>query len=1060
MGCNLFLDFETKNRADIKVVGTYEYCSTCTPLMLAWAVDEEPVSVWFPSDPMPEKLWYALCNPSITKIAWHSAFERLVLKFPLGIDIPIEQWKDPSVLVRSMSMPGHLADICEILRIDEDKAKIKDGKRLIQLFSVPNGAEGEETLFGVSDGWNHPEDYKEDWDKFVQYCIRDVEVERLIWNMLLPFSFPEEQWKDFYMSEYMNMEGIPFSITRAKKALALAKRYKIESKDKLNVLTGLENANSRDQLLPWLKERGYSWGSLLKTYVDSELKNKDSKLSADAREVLTLRQQSSQNSYKKLEAILEQVSPDGRLRCSFQFMGASRTGRWSSAGGINIQNLPRPTKEFKDFAKKNGEDAIFHLIDTEDYEGIKAAFDGSILPFASSCIRMLIESPTEHGMIVCDLSAIEYATLGWLARCKGIVDCVKNKLDPYLAFIPYLYPNRNYTHAWLKEQYDTKNPEIEQLRQIAKSAVLGCGYGLGGGEIIINNFGDLVRSGLWGYALAVCGTDMPKSMAHYATKVYRETYPEIVQLWLDMEQAFKQTLKYGKPITVGYVTWNKKNKEWCLVENNFTGAMITFYRVEIPNVGYVIRMKLPSGRFLHYLNCRIEEEEFQYVDKKSGEKKTAIGEVIYYDGIEHSAVESEDGSISKKAHKWGKTKTYGGKLCLSGNTQVLTSNGVKPLTEVSTYDKLWDGLEWVNHDGLIYNGEKETIEWNNLQATKDHEILVGKKWRELEKVEAPFIGLISQLTGLVSVLRLCYSHCPETKAEAAYDAIVELFLRSLQEHCGETKYIPARPALARKQEKRDIKDMLLFPITKSALHGCIGELELFRGATIPMYHATSTMAEEASLCTRFGEPTHWNGYDMSQLFHIGMNQIWTWIELTMMEIMNQEISASYQELKIQIILDVLFSLLMKAKEFPIPNFVRDLLQNGEKTLFAGISKEEEAQTGVLKDIGKQKVYDILNCGPRNRFTILTHSGFLVVHNCENADQAISRDILVNGCHLANDMGFSIFGLYHDEMGTLVKKDWNAPTLEDLKFCMSQPPAWAPTMILGAEGYSGKFYKKN
>lgn len=389
----LFLDFETKNKKDIKVVGTYEYCRTCTPLMLAWAINDEPVQVWFPSDPMPARLLGALKNPDVTKIAWHSAFERLVLQFPLRIDISIKQWKDPSVLARSMSMPGHLADVCEILHIDENKAKIKDGKRLIELFSIPNGTEGEETLFGVSDGWNHPEDFKEDWEKFVQYCIRDVEVERLIWYQLMPFSFPEDQWADFYMSETLNYEGIPFNILRAKKALLLAERYKKEAKEKLDYLTGLENANSRDQLLSWLKERGYSWGSLLKTYVDSELKNKDSKLTPEAREVLSLRQKSSQNSYKKLEAILDQVSPDGRLRCAFQFMGAARTGRWSSAGGINIQNPPRPTKQFKDFIKKNGEDAVFKLIDTEDYEGIKSAFDGSTLPFVASCIRMLIEAP-------------------------------------------------------------------------------------------------------------------------------------------------------------------------------------------------------------------------------------------------------------------------------------------------------------------------------------------------------------------------------------------------------------------------------------------------------------------------------------------------------------------------------------------------------------------------------------------------------------------------------------------------------------------------------------------
>lgn len=737
----LYIDVETRSIEDLESVGLHNYALKAEVLIFGWAVDSGVVRAWLPLyEPIPLELKQLLEDPSTTIVAWNASFERNILKYALKIDLPIRRFRDAMVLARSMSMPGKLESVCDILKIDEDMAKIKDGKRLIQLFSVQNGTRGKKTLFGVSDGFNDPKMYPDEFDAFIQYCIRDVEIERVLWNMLLPFSFPKEQWEDWFLDQELNEFGIPFNVPRAKKALALAEKYKAESKEKLNILTGLANANSRDQLLQWLKERGYPWGSLLKTYVDGELKNKDSKLTAEARDVLELRQKSSQNSYKKLETLLAQVSSDGRLRHAFQFMGASRTGRWSSAG-TQIQNPPRPTKAFKDFIKKRGESEIFRLIDNEDYDGIKSAFDDSTLPFIASSIRMMIEAPAEHDMVVCDLSAIEFVTLGWLARCKGIMDCVKAKHDPYLDFAIRLYAKKGFDYDSLEKAYKSGDTVVTELRQNSKPPVLGCGYGLGGGELITNEFGDQVRSGLWGYAKANCGVELSIEEAHRAVKVYRETYPEVVQFWTDMEQAFKQTLKYGKPITVGYVTWDKRNKEWRLIENNFTGAMITFYRFEIPKVGYIIRMKLPSGRFLHYLNCRLEEEEFTYTDKKTNEKKTAVGEVIYYDGVEHSAIEDEDGVVSKKAHKWGKTKNYGGK------------------------------------------------------------------------------------------------------------------------------------------------------------------------------------------------------------------------------------------------------------------------------------------------------------------------------EAEQATQGVARDILVNGCHLAKEMGFSIFGLFHDEMGTLVKKDWNAPTLEDLRFCMSQPPAWASTMILGAEGYNGKFYKK-
>ena len=39
------------------------------------------------------------------------------------------------------------------------------------------------------------------------------------------------------------------------------------------------------------------------------------------------------------------------------------------------------------------------------------------------------------------------------------------------------------------------------------------------------------------------------------------------------------------------------------------------------------------------------------------------------------------------------------------------------------------------------------------------------------------------------------------------------------------------------------------------------------------------------------------------------------------------------------------------------------------------------------------MFDLINCGPKNRFTIVTDNGPLIVHNCENVVQAICRDLL-------------------------------------------------------------------
>lgn len=39
--------------------------------------------------------------------------------------------------------------------------------------------------------------------------------------------------------------------------------------------------------------------------------------------------------------------------------------------------------------------------------------------------------------------------------------------------------------------------------------------------------------------------------------------------------------------------------------------------------------------------------------------------------------------------------------CLAEDTVVLTHNGCKVIVDVTVNDMLWDGVEWVRHQGLV-----------------------------------------------------------------------------------------------------------------------------------------------------------------------------------------------------------------------------------------------------------------------------------------------------------------------------------------------------------------------
>ena len=122
------------------------------------------------------------------------------------------------------------------------------------------------------------------------------------------------------------------------------------------------------------------------------------------------------------------ISQRGSLPVPLSYYGA-KSGRWSAAKGsaINMQNLKR-----------------------------------------GSFLRKAIMAPEGHQLVVGDLSQIEPRVLAWLSDYSEMLDIFRSGGDPYAAFGAQMFNIPNLT----KENHP-------DLRQSAKSALLGCGYGLG-----------------------------------------------------------------------------------------------------------------------------------------------------------------------------------------------------------------------------------------------------------------------------------------------------------------------------------------------------------------------------------------------------------------------------------------------------------------------------------------------------------------------------------------------------------------------------------------------------
>ena len=122
------------------------------------------------------------------------------------------------------------------------------------------------------------------------------------------------------------------------------------------------------------------------------------------------------------------IAQRGLLPVPLNYYGA-HTGRWSASkgSGLNLQNLKR-----------------------------------------GSFLRKSIMAPAGHTLVVCDLSQIEPRVLAWLCNYSELLEIFRSGQDAYAQFGAQMFGIPGLS----KESHP-------DLRQSAKSALLGCGYGLG-----------------------------------------------------------------------------------------------------------------------------------------------------------------------------------------------------------------------------------------------------------------------------------------------------------------------------------------------------------------------------------------------------------------------------------------------------------------------------------------------------------------------------------------------------------------------------------------------------
>jgi DNA polymerase len=480
------IDFETRSRANLPDVGLdiYANCLSTEVLCIAFGTTPNNVEV---SSPTKEQLHfksqlYKLIDhvASGGKIqAWNAMFEYAIWncvcvpKYGWPV-LKLEQCIDTMAIAAANNVPQSLDDAG--LFMDAKHQKDPVGKRLIMKLSKPNTK-------GVFN--NDPELLQQMFD----YCAQDVRTEMAIGAVLRPLTDVEQDvWE---LTQRINLRGVPVDPKELHNAVLAVQRAQDALDNELLAMTGCK-PSERAKLLDWLNAQGADMEDLTAKTVTAKLV--DTNLHPNVRRALELRQEGSQTSVAKYAKMME-IQREGRIRNTLVYHGAS-TGRWASRGGLNLQNIARPTL---------GDDEIELAIPKAFVDGV------ATMQQLSSLVRSAIVAPKGKTFVDVDFSSIENRVGVYLAGQKDKVELFRKGLDEYKVFA---------SEALYRVPYDEVTKD---QRQISKSAVLGAMFGQG-------------AKGLVKYAEGM-GVKISETQAQDAVTNYRKSYSKVKELWGACEKA-------------------------------------------------------------------------------------------------------------------------------------------------------------------------------------------------------------------------------------------------------------------------------------------------------------------------------------------------------------------------------------------------------------------------------------------------------------------------------------------------------------------------------------------
>lgn len=516
----VFIDFETRSNANLKIVGPEAYARDPSTRPLIICIDGDCYTD-FDCDLL---TWLDL-HHDVTIVAHNAPFERAIMrnclphwKFP-------DRWLDTAAMCRRVGLPASLDEATKA--IGTAHTKDKRGAQLIKLFSLPQ-----------KDGrFIEPSERPAEFAEFIEYCRKDVAAEKALFDYIGPEVMPPPEIRAMVRNWDSNERGIVVDTEIVDSALQIIAGEERRANALIQEITDgqITTVNQSVKIAQFCGMESIA-AEKLKDALDNP------EIDADAAAILRTRADVGRASVKKLIKLAARTTPDNRTRNLTIYHGA-HTGR-ETGEGVQLLNMAR--------GRFAGQYAALceclELIRAGDVEALRARY-GSVVGAISSAIRGMF-----LGDFSCaDMASIEARLVFWFADEYATLQLYREKADLYKTLAATIY-----------------NKPVEMVtkleREIGKRGILGLGYGMGADKFV-----KTVKTN--------ANLDIPLSLAEKAKATYRAKYAGVPRLWRGVEWAAKSCVATGNPFAFGRVSYHMW-RDW-LICTLPSGRDLYYYRPKI-----------------------------------------------------------------------------------------------------------------------------------------------------------------------------------------------------------------------------------------------------------------------------------------------------------------------------------------------------------------------------------------------------------------------------------------------------------------------------------------------